>query len=475
MAKDEPSTTTSGSPSRPTTPSGSPSSSAPAAGSIALPRSQAQPRPHRQPVEGPSSTASSPTPRRPRRAPGGRPGHGLRRLRDQVPQRPDRSTRPYAGQQRNHARIRPRLPARPPDDSDFQPPSAHPRPTAEQFGQGRRRPFEPACARSTNASKPLNAGYATWRNKGDEPSRVPESRYGGSHVDPGFAFSPSRLRRERLEETARGFRSRQRTPPRVVGAPGTEKPTFGATKVAVARARTATPSGSPRSASRPEGRSNARVGLPERLIAVITVLRVPSTGLVNPVPSKASTTQSASAIRASSRWDSGSLDSPIPRIFARCRIGPGSHTGWPHRLEAGRPGRTRRPGPKRCKRRGGATTPPSPPLLPGPQRIRTRVEGPQLGLEAKPPRSDQRSPSTPTSAASTPRRPEHPGSGPPRCQRPDRHRSPLSSSPQAECPATLTTGGSPFHNRAKPAISRSLEPPSHAYLRISLRTLQPRL
>ena len=39
---------------------------------------------------------------------------------------------------------------------------------------------------------------------------------------------------------------------------------MGATNVAVARALTASPSGRPRSASSPEGRSSARIGLPER-------------------------------------------------------------------------------------------------------------------------------------------------------------------------------------------------------------------
>ena len=65
---------------------------------------------------------------------------------------------------------------------------------------------------------------------------------------------------------------------RVVRGPGAAKPSLGATNVAVARARTATPRGLPVSASMPEGRSRARIGLPERFIASTTERSTPSTG-----------------------------------------------------------------------------------------------------------------------------------------------------------------------------------------------------
>ena len=120
-------------------------------------------------------------------------------------------------------------------------------------------------------------------------------------------------------------------------------------------ARTATPSGTPRSASRPEGRSRARTGLPERLIASIAARKSPSTGRVSPVPSRPSTTQSAPASRASSRSGSvgGSSCQAVWSMPERVEDAP---TGRPRRPGAGPGRRTRRPG-RRSPRRRGAGRP----------------------------------------------------------------------------------------------------------------------
>ena len=157
----------------------------------------------------------------------------------------------------------------------------------------------------------------------------------------------------------------------IVGAPGTAKPSLGATNVAVARALTAVPSGMPWSASSPEGRSSARMGFPEPFIASITVLSDPSTGRVSPVPSNPSTSQSASAISAlSGSGRASSADASyqvklvswdLSRIFHWVSASPRNSSRFVNQMV-----RVGKPQASRCR----ATTPPSPPLLPGPHRIR---------------------------------------------------------------------------------------------------------
>ena len=124
------------------------------------------------------------------------------------------------------------------------------------------------------------------------------------------------------------------------------------------------PSGMPVSASRPEGRSSARIGLPARFMASTTVARAPSTGRVRPVPRSPSTSQSASASRESSSAgrgssrvaikpgrliDSGALENdPLGlRITAKlcpCVRTRRSEPENPRRPDAARP----RPHPRRC-------------------------------------------------------------------------------------------------------------------------------
>src|ERR671914_1239450 len=142
-------------------------------------------------------------------------------------------------------------------------------------------------------------------------------------------------------------------------APGaTKSPTFGAWKVAVAAARTASPSTSPVDALTPEGTSQATTGASCSLMAAMAEASGSRGEPSKPVPSRASTTTPDPSRRSGAKSSGGSpgrrsrFSRASPRVSARSAAASTS-TSWP------------------SSRSSRATTSPSPPLLPLPTTTRT--------------------------------------------------------------------------------------------------------
>src|SRR5436190_6490301 len=156
--------------------------------------------------------------------------------------------------------------------------------------------------------------------------------------------------------------------PARVSAGGRTSGSFGAASVTVSPASIDGPIGSAESADRPDGRSIATTGIPEALTSAITDSMSPDTGAFRPVPKMASTmsVQSLTSEKCSSHAWLSAISTTVrpsrPRISRLARASP--------RTSATRPMRNTDTSTPRCTS-VRATTKPSPPLLPRPQRTAT--------------------------------------------------------------------------------------------------------
>ena len=142
--------------------------------------------------------------------------------------------------------------------------------------------------------------------------------------------------------------------------------TLGAAKVTVRSASTWGPIGCASLPERPLGRSTATQGIGRSLIASTASANSPSSGRVRPVPKRASTTRSHSAAASAAPARSAGAATSITASSALRQIASwvaASPASW--RPPVTRKIRTSQPRTERWR----ATARPSPPLLPGPQKI----------------------------------------------------------------------------------------------------------
>src|SRR5471032_1238691 len=156
--------------------------------------------------------------------------------------------------------------------------------------------------------------------------------------------------------------------PACVSAGGSTSGIFGAASVTVRPASIDGPIGSGESADSPDGRSIATTGMPDALTSAMTDSMRPETGALSPVPKMASTisVQSLTSEKCSSHAWLSAISTTVrprrPRISRLMRASP--------RTSETRPIRKTDTSTPRCTS-VRATTNPSPPLLPRPQRTAT--------------------------------------------------------------------------------------------------------